>query len=62
VQAPHLALRVGRAGRGPDHGIKALRGHYEVIDPLSDVWPVVLEAFRSAAAGPGSKEGASAGG
>jgi acetyl esterase/lipase len=28
-------------------------GHYEVIDPLSAVWPVVLEAFRSAAAGLG---------
>jgi acetyl esterase/lipase len=28
-------------------------GHFEVIDPLSAVWPAVLAAFRSAAAGAG---------
>jgi acetyl esterase/lipase len=28
-------------------------GHFEVIDPLSAVWPVVLAAFRAAAAGRG---------
>jgi acetyl esterase/lipase len=28
-------------------------GHFEVIDPLSEAWPAVLTAFRSAAAAPG---------
>jgi acetyl esterase/lipase len=32
-------------------------GHFEVIDPLTGVWPVVLAAFRSAAAGRGSRAG-----
>jgi acetyl esterase/lipase len=32
-------------------------GHFEVIDPLSAVWPVVLAAFRSAAGVSGSWRG-----
>jgi acetyl esterase/lipase len=33
-------------------------GHFEVIDPLSAVWPEVLAAFRSAASGTGPAAGA----
>jgi acetyl esterase/lipase len=32
-------------------------GHFGVIDPLSRAWPIVLEAFRSAAEGPVGERG-----
>jgi acetyl esterase/lipase len=44
----------GAAAAGDDVRCDLVRGggHFGVIDPLSRAWPLVLEAFRSAAGGP----------
>lgn len=49
-----VAYAVRASGAGDDARCEALDGcgHFELIDPLSEVWPSVLSAFRDAAGVP----------